>query len=91
MYASCRSAHSLLALGVCFLAGGPSRCSSAPPEQVWGNSTHIAPELHREANRVYNTALVAELHFDKQVSVRLVDSASSFLRLLLCATRGPPV
>jgi hypothetical protein len=29
---------------------------------------HIAPELHREANRVSNSVLVAELHFGKQVA-----------------------
>jgi hypothetical protein len=38
------------------------------PLQLWGNSMHIAPELHQEAKRVLNTALVAELRFDKQVS-----------------------
>jgi hypothetical protein len=36
--------------------------------QLWGNSMHIAPELHREANRVSNSVLVAELHFGKQVA-----------------------
>jgi hypothetical protein len=40
-----------------------------PPRlQLWGNAAHIAPELHREANRVSKTALVAELDFNKQVS-----------------------
>jgi hypothetical protein len=46
----------------------PSCPPPSPLLQLWGNATHIAPELHREANRVSNTALVAELHFDKQVS-----------------------
>jgi hypothetical protein len=62
------------------------------PLQLWGNSTHIAPELHREANRVSNTALVAELHFSKQVIAVLSWLLSPFRRMqdgVLCAAHIP--
>ncbi len=66
---SLRLQFALVALCVCACLWMALSCPPPSPLlQLWGNATHIAPELHREANRVSNSALVAELHFDKQVS-----------------------